>query len=66
MRSYMLDAAGNVASWNAGAERFKGYTASEIIGRHFSLFYTEENIQRGVPATALQTSERTGKFETEG
>jgi PAS domain S-box-containing protein len=43
---YMLDASGNVASWNAGAERFKGYTASEIIGRHFSTFYTEEDIQR--------------------
>jgi PAS domain S-box-containing protein len=63
---YMLDANGNVASWNAGAERFKGYTASEIIGRHFSAFYTEEDIARGVPATALQTAARTGKFETEG
>jgi PAS domain S-box-containing protein len=62
----MLDASGHIASWNAGAERFKGYAASEIIGRHFSLFYTEEDIQRGVPATALQTSERTGKFEAEG
>ena len=63
---YMLDASGNIASWNAGAERFKGYTAREIIGRHFSTFYTEEDIQRGIPATALQTSERTGKFEAEG
>ncbi len=63
---YMLDASGNVASWNAGAERFKGYAASEIIGRHFSTFYTEEDIQRGVPVTALQTSARTGKFEAEG
>jgi PAS domain S-box-containing protein len=63
---YMLDASGNVASWNAGAERFKGYTASEIIGRHFSTFYTEEDIQRGVPVTALETSARTGKFEAEG
>jgi PAS domain S-box-containing protein len=63
---YMLDASGNVASWNAGAERFKGYAAREIIGRHFSAFYTEEDIQRGVPATALETSARTGKFEAEG
>ena len=63
---YMLDASGNVASWNAGAERFKGYAAHEIIGRHFSAFYTEEDIQRGVPATALETSARTGKFEAEG
>ena len=63
---YMLDPDGVVTSWNAGAERFKGYTAPEVIGRHFSLFYTEEDIARGVPATALQTSERTGKFEAEG
>jgi PAS domain S-box-containing protein len=63
---YMLDASGHIASWNAGAERFKGYTAPEVIGRHFSLFYTEEDIARGIPATALQTSERTGKFEAEG
>ena len=63
---YMLDASGNVASWNAGAERFKGYAAGEIIGRHFSAFYTEEDIARGVPATALETSARTGKFEAEG
>jgi PAS domain S-box-containing protein len=63
---YMLDASGYIASWNAGAERFKGYTAREVIGRHFSLFYTEEDIARGIPATALQTSERTGKFEAEG
>jgi PAS domain S-box-containing protein len=63
---YMLDASGHVASWNAGAERFKGYTASEVIGQHFSLFYTEEDKARGVPAIALQTSEQTGKFEAEG
>jgi PAS domain S-box-containing protein len=63
---YMLDASGNIASWNAGAERFKGYAASEVIGRHFSIFYTEEDILKGIPATALQTSERTGKFEAEG
>jgi PAS domain S-box-containing protein len=57
---------GNIASWNAGAERFKGYTASEITGRHFSLFYTEKDIARGVPVTALETSKRTGKFEAKG
>jgi PAS domain S-box-containing protein len=62
----MLDASGNIASWNAGAERFKDYAAPEVVGRHFSLFYTEEDIARGVPATALQTSEHTGKFEAEG
>ena len=57
---YMLDPAGNIASWNAGAERFKGYTAQEAIGRHFSLFYTDEDRRRGLPATALETSARTG------
>ena len=63
---YMLDRTGNVVSWNAGAERFKGYTAPEIIGRHFSLFYTDEDRRSGLPATALATSASTGKFEAEG
>ena len=63
---YMLDPAGNIASWNAGAERFKGYPAQEVIGRHFSLFYTDEDRRRGLPATALETSVSTGKFEAEG
>jgi PAS domain S-box-containing protein len=63
---YMLDATGHIASWNAGAERFKGYAAHEVIGRHFSIFYTDEDKRSGVPAKVLQTSERTGKFEAEG
>jgi len=63
---YMLDPAGNIASWNAGAERFNGYTAPEVMGRHFSLFYTDEDRRRGLPATALETSASTGKFEAEG
>jgi len=63
---YMLDPAGNIASWNAGAERFKGYTAQEVMGRHFSLFYSDEDRRRGLPATALETSARAGKFEAEG
>ena len=42
---YMLDVEGNVASWNAGAQRIKGYTAEEIIGRHFSRFYTPEDFR---------------------
>jgi len=63
---YMLDPAGNIASWNAGAERFKGYTAQEVMGRHFSLFYPDEDRRRGLPATALETSARAGKFEAEG
>ncbi len=63
---YMLDPDGRVTSWNPGAQRFKGYTASEIIGRHFSQFYVEEDRKAGLPARALETSAREGKFESEG
>ncbi|HXD44393.1 MAG TPA: PAS domain S-box protein, partial [Pseudolabrys sp.] len=63
---YMIDAAGIVSSWNSGAERFKGYKAGEIIGRHFSQFYTDEDKARGLPSYALETAAREGKFESEG
>jgi PAS domain S-box-containing protein len=63
---YMLDADGRVTSWNAGAHRFKGYEAEEIIGQHFSRFYTEEDRAAGVPARALKTAAEEGRFETEG
>src|SRR3954465_7562108 len=63
---YMLDPAGVVTSWNAGAQRFKGYTPDEIIGEHFSRFYTEEDRARGLPATVLGIAAREGKFEGEG
>jgi PAS domain S-box-containing protein len=63
---YMLDPAGVVTSWNAGAKRFKGYEASEIIGQHFSRFYTDKDRQAGIPAKALETAAREGKFESEG
>ncbi len=63
---YMLDPSGIVTSWNAGAQRFKGYAADEIIGQHFSRFYTEEDKQRGLPAHALKTAREEGKFEAEG
>jgi PAS domain S-box-containing protein len=63
---YMLDAAGLVTSWNRGAERFKGYSESEIIGQHFSRFYTEEDRAIDLPQTALQTARETGRFEQEG
>jgi PAS domain S-box-containing protein len=63
---YMLDRDGYVASWNAGAQRFKGYTGSEIIGRHFSEFYTPEDRAAGVPARALRTAIEQDKFEDEG
>jgi PAS domain S-box-containing protein len=63
---YMLDPEGVVASWNAGARRFKGYTDQEIIGQHFSRFYTEEDKQTGLPARALATATNEGRFEQEG
>jgi PAS domain S-box-containing protein len=63
---YMLDVGGHVVSWNAGAERFKGYLESEIIGQHFSRFHTSEDQAAGIPALALRTAEAHGRFETEG
>ena len=63
---YMLDPEGRVSSWNAGAERFKGYSADEIIGEHFSRFYPEEDRASGVPQRALATSAGEGRFEAEG
>ena len=63
---YMLDPSGIVTSWNPGAQRFKGYTAAEIIGQHFSRFYSEEDQKAGLPARALETAKREGKFESEG
>ncbi|AZO31040.1 MAG: PAS domain S-box protein [Mesorhizobium sp.] len=63
---YMLDLNGLVTSWNAGAERIKGYTANEIIGQHFSRFYTEHDRAAGLPARALYMATREGHFEIEG
>jgi len=63
---YMLDASGIVTTWNPGAQRFKGYAANEIIGQHFSRFYTEDDRKTGLPSRALETAEREGKFEAEG
>jgi PAS domain S-box-containing protein len=63
---FQLDRDGIVSSWNAGAERIKGYTADEILGQHFSRFYTEEDRAAGVPARALATASREGRFEAEG
>jgi PAS domain S-box-containing protein len=62
---YMLDPGGTVASWNSGAERIKGYTAEEIIGRHFSEFYTDEDRKNGAPNRALSIAAATGRFEAE-
>jgi PAS domain S-box-containing protein len=63
---FMLDAEGRVASWNSGARRFKGYEAEEVLGRHFSLFYTEEARAEEQPRRALETAAREGRFEAEG
>jgi len=63
---YMLDPTGIIASWNAGAQRFKGYSESEILGEHFSRFYTEEDLATNLPQRALETAAREGKFEAEG
>ena len=63
---YLLDAEGNVTSWNAGAERIKGFQTDEIVGRHFSQFYTEEDRAAGVPQQVLETAQREGKFVGEG
>jgi PAS domain S-box-containing protein len=63
---YMLDPTGIVTSWNAGARRFKGYLPEEIIGQHFSRFYSEEDRATNLPARALEISAREGKFEAEG
>ena len=59
---YMLDREGRVTSWNPGARRFKGYEADEIIGRHFSTFYTDAERAENIPALALAEAERTGRF----
>ncbi len=63
---YMLDPKGVVTSWNTGAERIKGFATDEILGKHFSNFYTEEDRAAGVPKTALETARREGKYEAEG
>src|SRR5690348_15946185 len=63
---FMLDRDGYIISWNAGAERIKGYRSDEIVGGHFSQFYTEEDRRRGVPVLALDTATRAGRFESEG
>ncbi len=63
---YMLDERGIVSSWNTGARRFKGYEADEILGQHFSVFYTPDDIKAGIPALALKEAETKGKFEAEG
>src|SRR5918993_3823026 len=63
---FMLDPDGYIATWNAGAERIKGYKRDEIVGKHFSIFYPPEAIARNWPQTELEIATREGRFEDEG
>lgn len=63
---FQLDTEGNITTWNSGAQRIKGYAPDEIIGQHFSRFYTDEDRALGVPANALREARETGRFEVEG
>jgi len=63
---FALDATGHIVSWNPGAQRFKGYTASEIIGKHFSVFYPAEDLAANKPANELEIAARDGRLEDEG
>ena len=63
---FLLDPQGHVMTWNAGAEAMKGYTHEEIVGRHFSVFYTQEDLDRGHPAEELRLAMADGRYEEEG
>jgi PAS domain S-box-containing protein len=63
---FMLDPQGHVQSWNRGAETIKGYKADEIIGKHFSIFYTDEDLQSDKPGYELKVAKEVGRFEDEG
>ena len=63
---FMLDPGGHIKTWNAGAEALKGYSEAEILGRHFSVFYTESDRERDHPAEELEIAARVGRFEEEG
>src|SRR3546814_2203528 len=63
---FLLDPDGRVRSWNAGAQKLKGYQPEEIIGRSFEVFYPQEMIDIGFPARELSEARRLGRFEDEG
>ncbi|HUY81144.1 MAG TPA: sigma 54-interacting transcriptional regulator [Acidobacteriaceae bacterium] len=63
---FMLDTEGRIASWNPGAERIKGYTSEEILGQHFSIFYLQEDLERGKPENELRVAKSQGRYEEEG
>jgi PAS domain S-box-containing protein len=62
----MLSPVGNISSWNEGAQRIKGYTENEIIGKHFSVFYTKEAIENNTPGDELAIAKKEGRYENEG
>lgn len=63
---YMLDAEGGIATWNPGAERFKGYSADEVLGKHYEIFFSPEDRSADAPRKALRIAAREGRLETEG
>jgi PAS domain S-box-containing protein len=63
---FMLSPDGRIVSWNEGAERIQGYEVSEVLGEHFSVFYTEEDVDRGLPGEELRVAAIEGRFEEEG
>jgi PAS domain S-box-containing protein len=63
---FMLDTTGHIVSWNSGAQRIKGYAPDEIIGRHFSTFYPEEDVRNGKPEWELRIATSEGRYEEEG
>src|SRR5687767_10157950 len=63
---FVLDPSGHVATWNTGAALIKGYAAHEIIGKHFSQFYTPDAVASGWPQHELEVAARIGRFEDEG
>ena len=63
---FILDINGHITSWNKGAEKIKGYKEQEVIGRHSSIFYTKEDIEKKIPEKNLQTAKKLGQFEDEG
>ena len=63
---YMLDLEGRIMSWNPGAQRLKGYSQAEVIGRNYSMFFTEDAIRAGKPQQELEQAKAEGRFEEEG
>ena len=63
---FMLDPEGRIVTWNRGAERIKGYGSGEVVGQHFSIFYTDEDIERGHPAAELRLAAAEGSYEERG